>query len=173
MATLSTVAVFFIAAWIAARKGRPGLAAGIVSAVMIPFFLMVQWGFKTMEPFQSAKGVAEIVSTIAGADDCVVYQEPHEYMWVGGIAYYTGRKVYILKDPRFDQVATRRREPPERFLDLNGLRERWKGRERVIVVADLAMNDVPPILAEAGAVFEAGRSTTHVVLVNQPLAPSR
>lgn len=170
MATLSCVALFFIAAWVAARKDRPGLAVGIVSAVMIPFLMMVQWGFTAMEPFQSTKGVAEIVRSVAGPDDCVVYQEPHEYMWVGGITYYTGRNVCILKDPRFDNVTTRRREPPERFLDRSMLRDRWQSREKVVVVADLVMNDVPPLLADAGPVYEAGRSTTHVVLVNQPIA---
>lgn len=173
MTTLSTVAVFFAGAWAAARKGSRGPALGIVSAVMIPFFFMVQWGFKTMEPFQSARGLAEIVRAAAGAEDRVVYQEPHEYMWVGGIAYYTGRNVTILKDPRFDQATTRRREPPERFLDHEGLRDLWKSGERVIVVADLAVKDVPPLLAMAGPVFEAGRTSTHVVLVNQPPAPPR
>ncbi len=170
MATLSCVALFFTGAWVATRKERTGLAVGIVSAVMIPFFLMVQWGFTAMEPFQSAKGVAAIVMSVAGPDDCVVYQEPHEYMWVGGITYYTGRNVCILKDPRFDNVTTRRREPPERFLNHSMLRDLWQSRDKIVVVADLAMDDLIPLLSESGPVYEVGRSTTHVVLMNRRIA---
>jgi len=94
----------------------------------------------------------EIVRQAATPDHIVVFTEPHEYMWVGGITYYTKRLVHILKDPRYDHVSARRREPPERFLDTTEFTTLWTSGKPVLLVADVTRRDVYPILSAAGPV---------------------
>jgi 4-amino-4-deoxy-L-arabinose transferase-like glycosyltransferase len=134
--TSSGVAVFVVGALAALRKSKPKICMTILTAMMIPIFFMVHWGFLVMEPFMSVRPIAEVVRETAKPADVVVFQEPHEYMWVGGIAFYTKRMVHIFKDPKFEGVESRRREPPERFLDRNGLLALWDSGKRVLVVAD-------------------------------------
>ncbi len=138
VATLAVVAFCSAGASVSMRKSRYGSAFSILAAMMVPLFIMVHWGFQVMEPFMSSRAVAEIVNRNARPGDAVVFPEPREIMWVGGIAFYTGRIVTILKDPRFDGVPTKLREPPERFLDTGALMDLWKSGRRVELVADLA-----------------------------------
>ena len=140
MASFAGAAVFSAGALLAARKAQFKAACGLLAVMMAPFFMLVHWGFQVVEPFESTRPVAEIVLQHAGPSDLIVYPEPHEYMWVGGITFYTGRPIYILKDPQFDGLASRRREPPERFLTENELFRLWNSDKRVIVVANAGGN---------------------------------
>jgi len=108
------------------------------------------------------------VIRVARPDDPVVFQEPHEYMWVGGITFYARRPVLILKDPKFDGVAARRREPPDRFVDREGLLRLWTSGRRVVVVAD-GGGDLPAVLHQARPATVLGQSGGRVVL--RPRAP--
>ena len=168
MVTLAGAAAFTAGALAAVRRGRSRLACGLLAGMMVPFFALVHWGFLTMEPFQSTRAVAEIIRRVARPDDPVVFQEPHEYMWVGGITFYARRPVLILKDPKFDGVAARRREPPDRFVDREGLLRLWTSGRRVVVVAD-GGGDLPAVLHQARPATVLGQSGGRVVL--RPRAP--
>ncbi len=163
MVTLAGAAAFTAGSLAAVRRGRPGLACGLLAGMMAPVLALVHWGFLQVEPFQSTRAVAEIVRRAAGPQDPVVFQEPHEYMWVGGITFYARRPVYILKDPRFEGVAARRREPPERFLDQDALLDLWTSGRGVVVVADAA-GGVPAVLHQARPAVVLGQSSGRVVL---------
>ncbi|HYB72369.1 MAG TPA: glycosyltransferase family 39 protein [Candidatus Sulfotelmatobacter sp.] len=136
MVTLMGAAGLTLGALAAARRGRHGVACALLAGMMAPILALVHWGFLVVEPWQSSRPVAEIVQRMAGPDDPVVFQEPYEYMWVGGITFYARRMVFILKDPRFEGAPARRREPPERFLDRRQLEALWASGRRVVVVAD-------------------------------------
>jgi len=163
MATLGGAALLTLAALAAARRSRPRLACGLLAGMMAPLFALIHWGFLLVEPYQSTRAVAELVRRVAGPDDPVVFEEPHEYMWVGGLTFYTKRTVHILKDPKFEGVAARRREPPDRFLDREALLALWTSGRRVVVVAESG-GDVPAVLHEARPAVVVGQSGTRVVL---------
>lgn len=140
-------------AWIAAigtgatlslKKRRPGMAFALLAVMTIPLFGMVHWGFEVMEPYMSLRQPAQLAARHAGPSGVIVSREPHEYMWIGGLPYYSGRMAYVLKDPKYDQAPPNRREPPERFLDDGSLAALWTSATRVALVVDKA----DPILAE-------------------------
>jgi hypothetical protein len=166
VASFAGAAVFSAGAWAAARRRIYAVACGLPAIMMVPFFILVHWGFLAVEPFQSTRPIAEIVRTHAGPDDMVVFPEPHEYMWVGGITFYAGRSVHILKDPRFDGLASRRREPSDRFLDESEFLKLWGSSQRVLVVTE-AEGRLEQVLAELGQLKVLGRAGGRVVLGNR------
>ena len=167
IATLLGTAVCMGLATAALFRGRTVWSVRILAGMMIPVFLLIHWGFRVMEPYHSTRAMAEIVRQAATPDHIVVFTEPHEYMWVGGITYYTKRLVHILKDPRYDHVSTRRREPPQRFLDNTELTALWTSDKPVLLVADVTRRDVHPILAAAGSVEVVARIGNLVTYGNQ------
>ncbi len=142
--TFAAVAMFSSAAFAALRKAKPLRAQFLLAIMMIPFFLLTQWGFRVVEPYHSSKAVALIAAEHAGEHDMIIFEEPHEYMWVGGMAYYTQRPVYILRDPKFDGLSSRRREPPERFLGREDLLRLWASSRKVVLVG----TDVEALVSE-------------------------
>lgn len=132
--TFSVVAVFCAAALGAVRKSKPLRAQVLLAGMMIPFFMMCLWGFWVVDPYRSVKPVALMAAELTKEEGMIVFQEPHEYMWVGGMAYYSQRPVYILKDPKFENLPSRRREPPERFLNEAELLRLWGSSSRVVLV---------------------------------------
>lgn len=163
MISLGGAALLTLGALVAARRARPGLACGLLAGMMVPLSALIHWGFLVVEPYQSSHAVAGMVRRSAAPDDPVVLEEPHEYMWVGGLAFYTKRAVQILKDPKFDGVGARRREPPDRFLDRQELLALWTSGRRVVVVADSG-GDLPAVLHEARPAVVVGQSGSQVVL---------
>lgn len=166
LAAMAGGALFSFAALIAVLKSRPRIALGLLAAMMAPFFVMVHWGFTAVNPFESSYETAQIVKRAAGPDDMVVFQEPHEYMWTGGITYYTRRMVHILKDPKFEGVKDRLREPPDRFMDRGALIALWNSNRKVVVVADEAKGNVAETLTREGHATVVGKSGTQIVLSN-------
>ncbi len=163
LATLAGVAALTGGALAAARRSRPGLACGLLAGMMAPVFVLIHWGFLVMEPYQSSRPIAEIVQRAAGPGDAVVVQEPHEYMWVAGITFYTQRMVTILKDPKFEGVAAVSREPAERFLNREELRALWASGLPLVVVAD-ERGDVGAMLGRVRPAEVVGRAGGRVVL---------
>ncbi len=143
-ATLAWISLISLGAADCMRKTRYGAAAALLGAMTIPLFIMVHWGFGVMEPFMSLRPTAELAAQHAGPSGIVVSREPHEYMWIGGLPYYSGRMVYVLKDSRYDHAPPNRREPPERFLDTGALTTLWNSAKRVVLVAD----KTDPVLPE-------------------------
>ncbi|MHC1744070.1 MAG: ArnT family glycosyltransferase [Syntrophobacteraceae bacterium] len=144
VATLAWIALISSRAMLCLKKTRYGAALALLGAMTIPLFIMVHWGFRVMEPFMSLRPTARLAAHHAGPSGAIVSREPHEYMWIGGLPYYSGRMVYVLKDPRYDQAPPNRREPPERFLDGQALATLWSSAGRVVMVVD----KTDPILPE-------------------------
>lgn len=167
--TAAGMALGLMGALFALKRLRARVALGLLAGMTVPLFIMVQWGFLVTEPFMSVRPIAEIVRLEAGPDDIVVYQEPHEYMWVGGLTYYTKRMVHILKDPKFDGVSARRREPPERFLDRRGFLDLWHSGRRVLLVAD-EHGPVAARMSEVRPLRVIARMGGRVVFINQRIA---
>jgi hypothetical protein len=134
LATMVGIALFSLGTIVALRRSLMKVAFGLSVLMMVPIFVMVHWGFLVMEPFMSSRQIAEIVQRNTRPGDIVVSYEPHEYMWIGGLTFYTGHPVYILKDPKFEGVTSRRREPAERFLDQEDLLKIWGAGKRVVLV---------------------------------------
>ena len=136
VAVLAGAAVFVLCASLALLNSRPRLACGIMIAIVAPIFIMANWGFKLMEPFQTSAPIVDILEK-SGPAQAVVILEPHEYQWVSGMIYYSGQKVYILKDPNLHDPSLDR-ERPERFLNPQEFTKLWDSGRRVVLVYDLS-----------------------------------
>ena len=167
LAAMAGAGIFTTAALVALFRSRPGVACGLLAVMMVPLFLAVQWGFMVMEPFMSARPLAEIVRRNAGPEDIIVTEEPPEYMWIGGITYYTKRMVYVLKNPEYAGIPPQHREPAARFLDWSGFEALWKSGRRVLMVTDLEKKaDFEALLLRAGPVRIVGQCARGVVFGN-------
>lgn len=163
LVALGGAAICAAGALAAVRRSRLRLACGLLAGMMVPVFILAHWGFCVVEPYQSSRAVAEILDRSA-RPDFVVYQEPYEFMWIGGITYYSNRMIYVLKDPRFEGLAVKRREPPERYLDKDRLLALWNSGKRIAVVLDESKKDLMAALSDARPAEVLGRSGNMVVL---------
>lgn len=170
-AILGVAAFTAVALW-GARRNRPRVALGMLAAQMVFIFPLIQWGFRATEPVNSLREVAGIALSAAEPADTLVFQEPHEFMWVGGMAYYTRRPVLILKEPAFEGVAARRREPRERFLDLDQVASLWHSPAKVVLVLE-ENGYAHAQQARFPASVLIGRAGGYVVLANRSAPPAR
>ena len=161
---LSGAAIFVLGASAALLNSCPRLACGIMIAIMAPIFIMANWGFKLMEPFQSSYPIVGILEK-AGPVQAVVIREPHEYQWVSGMVFYSGRKVYILKDPGL-QNPSLDPDGDGRFLGRQEFSKLWDSGRRVVFVYDLSQKDEVLKLLKSDPPRVIGGFGTRVVVEN-------
>jgi hypothetical protein len=159
--TGSTLCMFF--ALFAVKISRPGLACGLLAGMMAPIFILVHWGWLVMEPFQSSRPLAQMLTRVPPLE-FIVFQEPREFSWTSGIVYYTKRMVHVLRDPKLEMDKSRHREPPERFLNEEEFLELWGSGKSVALVMDHSWDDRASKLAQFGPVDEIGTLGTRVVV---------
>ena len=162
---LTGAAILTLSSAIALRMSRPGFACGFLAGMMAPIFILVHWGFMVMEPFQSSRQVAEILKGLGG-DVVIVCPEPREYMWLGGITFYTNRMVYVLTDPKFDDNGSHRRKPADRFLNPEQLQRLWKSEKEVVLVLDQPDEKAAAGLLQLGRGHVVARIGSRVIVAN-------
>ena len=163
VAVLTGSAICMLLALIAVKISRPGLACGLLGAMMAPIFILVHWGFLVMEPSQSSRPIAEMLKR-APPIEVIVFQEPREYSWISGIVFYSKCMVHVLKDSRFDADKSRHREPPERFLDGEEFMDLWKSGKSVALVMDRSREDEASRIVQYGPVDEIDTLGARVVV---------
>ena len=89
-----------------------------------------------LEPYHSSKSIAEAVTAQAGPEDLILHEDPLEYS--GGLAYYTGERIYIVNGRRGSlEFGSRYPEAEETFIDGAGLAKLWEGERKVFLVTRL------------------------------------
>lgn len=161
---LAGASVFVLGASAALLRSRPRLACGLMIGIMAPVFVMANWGFKLMEPFQTSAPIAGILEK-AGSVQAVVILEPHEYQWVSGMIYYSGLGVYILKDPGLCDPALNTNRAG-RFLDRREFSKLWESGKKVALVYDLSQKDKVLRLLKSEPSRVIGGYGTRVVVEN-------
>jgi 4-amino-4-deoxy-L-arabinose transferase-like glycosyltransferase len=103
------------------------LGIGLVVAVLIVRLLDV------IEPHHSARDVANAIRKEARGGEPVVHEGALEYS--AALPLYTGRRILVVNGRRGDlEIASRRPEAREVFLDPDDLRRLWLGDGRVFLV---------------------------------------
>ncbi len=162
---LAGASIFVFSASVALLRSRPRLACALMIGIMAPIFIMANWGFELMVPFESSAPIVQILKR-AGPVEAVVIREPHEYQWVSGMVYYAGRSVYVLKDqkvgdPTLDGDRDKRLLEPREFLKL------WNSGKRVIFVYEIdEQAEISKLLGSEPARVLGGFGT-RVVVENQ------
>jgi hypothetical protein len=159
--TLSCAATLFGLAALLVRRW-PRLTMSVIVILMAPFLLLSHWGFALIEPFQSHHPTARLVRQLATPGTLVILEEPHEFMWIAGIAYYGGPAArYVVASHPGSMV---RHEPADRFLSDEAIRMRWLGKARTLAVTGWNTPLMSELLGLGGRV--AGQTAQEVVLEN-------
>lgn len=134
---LQALGVVLIAGWglaalAWARRWRRAAFAALAGLAVVIGALIVQL-LSFVEPHHSTRAVAADVVDRAGADDVLVHEGSLEYS--AALPFYTGRRVVVLNGARGDlELASRRPEAREWFLDTTTFGRLWAGERRVFLV---------------------------------------
>ncbi|HEX9445683.1 MAG TPA: glycosyltransferase family 39 protein [Candidatus Binatia bacterium] len=116
------------------EKVRAGFYAFVAAGAVI--FVLLFRLVLLSEPYHSAKPIAEAVMARAGPGDLILHEDPLEYS--GGLAYYTGKRVYIVDGRRGSlEFGARYPEAEEIFLDRRDLKKLWEGGRKLFLVTRL------------------------------------
>ncbi len=117
-----------------------------------------------MEPFMSSKPIVEILAKVEPVD-AIAIEEPHEFMWASGVAYYGKKPVYILKDRKNGNQSL----PPDRkamFLGREEFRDLWASDRRIALVLERSsVNETAAVLSDR-PLKEIGGYGSRLVFVN-------
>jgi 4-amino-4-deoxy-L-arabinose transferase-like glycosyltransferase len=162
---LAGAALFVFGASAALLKSRPRIGLALMIAIMAPIFVMSNWGFQLMVPFESSAPIVRILKK-AGPVTAVVIREPHEYQWISGMVFYSGRKVYVLKDPDFKDPSLDW-DHDKRLLSLQEFSKLWKSGNRVVFVYDISQEQQVSRLLKSEPARVIGQFGTREVVENQ------
>ncbi|MDR3553760.1 MAG: glycosyltransferase family 39 protein [Syntrophobacteraceae bacterium] len=163
---LTGAGISVLGAAAALLRSRPRFACGLMIGIMAPIFIMANWGFTLMVPFESSVSMAGILKRV-GPVKAVVVLEPHEYQWVSGMVFYAGRNVYILKDQGLGDP-TLEGDLEKRLLNRQEFSKLWESGKRVLFVYDVEEKNAVLGLLKSKPARVVGGFGTRVVVENQP-----
>lgn len=121
---------------VAVLMRRPRLVAGGLALVGVPLIAIVLRAEAVAEPLFSWKPVGEMVRTRVPEDVPVVFESPEEYQIVGGLVFYSGRRIEMLEPPGFIPPTYLEGRTEEMFLRRADFERRWQSGERLVFVSD-------------------------------------
>ena len=123
--------VFFATVWRRADWLVIALAASIV-----PIGFFVLRAEVEAEPLFSWKPLAQMLVASVPSDAAVVFEAPEEYQLVGGLAYYSGRPIALLRPAGFVPPTYLAGKVDAMFVSRADFERRWAGGERLAFVSD-------------------------------------
>ncbi len=163
----TTAALAGLLALAAARRRRPAwIAAGLAVAVALgPIVVLAE---AATAPLLSWKPVADLLAEDMPADSELIFEAPDEYQLVGGLAFYTRRRVLLIEPPGFvlpTYLEGRRREI---FVARDDFERRWQAGERFVFVSNLQRRRTTPEGMVPPPFRVLGRVGTRWLLTNVP-----
>jgi 4-amino-4-deoxy-L-arabinose transferase-like glycosyltransferase len=152
------------------RRWTIGIS-GIVCSVLASFVIAHQ-GLVLLEPSQSSKLLAALINKDRRPGKMIVLnvekEEPFEYETVAGLAFYTGQKVYLLRQnnpPTFPLPL----RPGEGFMLSAAEFQRWWRSAGLVYVVTDTFEEEGSILDQHAPVFVVGRVAQRWVLSNHAI----
>lgn len=128
-----TLLVGWGAAALAWRLGRPRASIAAVLGVGLVIAVLIVRLLDVIEPHHSAREVANVIRKEARGGELVVHEGALEYS--AALPLYAGRRILVVNGRRGDlEIASRRPEAREMFLEPDDLRRLWLGDGRVFLV---------------------------------------
>ena len=103
----------------------------------------------------------------------IVFEAPMEYQLVGGLAYYTGRRITLLEPPGFVPPTYLARQAGAMFLPRADLERRWRAGRPLALVSDPERRREEPEGLAPEPFFVLTRSGDRWVLTNFPVSAAR
>lgn len=133
-AIAATLGGLVLAAAVATRG--PRLVAGGLALVGVPLVAIVLRAEAVAEPLFSWKPVGMMIRERVPDDVPVVFESPEEYQIVGGLVFYSGRRIDMLEPPGFIPPTYLEGKTGEMFLRRADFERRWQSGERLVFVSD-------------------------------------
>ncbi len=122
-------------AWSAWAR-RPRVIAGAIAGMTLPMLVIVVLAEVEVEPFFSWKPLAIAVRAQLPESVDIVLEAPVEYQLVGGLAFYTRRRITLLEPVDFTPPTYLERLRDGLFLSRPEFERRWKGMAPLAFVSD-------------------------------------
>src|SRR2546428_641423 len=116
--------------------GGPGWLVAVLAASMVPLAAIVLRAEGVAETLFSWRPVARALVAAVPPEVAVVFESPEEYQQVGGLAYYTERRITLLEPPGFVPPTYLAGHAREMFLARAAFERRWRAGERLAFVSD-------------------------------------
>jgi len=120
---------------LAASRRHGGALLGVLAATGAAGAAVVVQAEVTVGPLFSWQPVAAALATTPAGTD-VVFEAPEEYQIVGGLAFYTGRRVTLLEPSGFVPPTYLAGLTDEMFVSRTELGRRWDSGRPVALVSD-------------------------------------
>jgi 4-amino-4-deoxy-L-arabinose transferase-like glycosyltransferase len=159
-------------AWAVYRRTATGVAVALV-VVGLPMMAIVVRAQADAEPFFSWRPLAQVIDAhIPGSVD-IVFESPEEYQQVGGLAYYTRRRITMLAPPRFTPPTYLEPYRDALFLQRADFARRWGGPDTVAFVSDPQRRRDTPEGLVPGPFHVLDRSGDRWLLTNRDMSGTR
>jgi hypothetical protein len=118
------------------RRHPGGVAAGL-AVIGIPLLAIVLRAQAEVEPLFSWRPLARSIAAQVPGTVEVVFEAPEEYQQVGGLAFYTGRRITML-EPEHGFTPPTYLEPyrDSLFLPRDEFARRWNGPDPIAFVSN-------------------------------------
>jgi 4-amino-4-deoxy-L-arabinose transferase-like glycosyltransferase len=120
---------------VAALGRLPRLVPAALALVAVPLAAIVVRAEVAVEPLFSWRPAAEAIRSLPPETE-IVFEAPIEYQQVGGLAFYTGRRIALLEPPGFVPQTYLVPLLADMFLSPADLARRWGSAERLVFVSD-------------------------------------
>src|SRR5207247_1157500 len=125
-----------VLATLTALGRRPDWLVAALAASMVPLAAVVLRAEGVAEPLFSWRPVARVLVAAVPREVEVVFEAPEEYQQVGGLAYYSERRITLLEPPGFVPPTYLAGHTREMFLARAAFELRWRAGERLAFVSD-------------------------------------
>jgi hypothetical protein len=135
-AALVVLTTGVLAALAAMRRRATPLVASLALG-MVPLVTIVLRAEVAAEPLFSWRPVAQVLAAAVPPETEIVYEAPEEYQLVGGLVFYTGRRITLLEPPGgFIPPTYLAGQMQGMFLPRPDFERRWRAGERLAFVSD-------------------------------------
>lgn len=157
-----------------ALRRRPRGVLAALALTGLPLLAIVLRAQAEVEPLFSWKPLARRIVAQVPSSVEIVFEAPEEYQQVGGLAYYTGRRITML-EPEGGFTPPTYLEPyrDSLFLPRAEFARRWNGPDALAFVSDPQRRRATPEGLVPGPFHVLARSGDRWLLTNRPTdAPS-
>ena len=157
----------------AAAARRADALVATLALAAVPLVVIVLRAETIAEPLFSWRPVGRAIVAAVPPDVDVAFEAPEEYQLVGGLVFYTGRRITLLRPRGFvpptylvDRVAGM-------FVDREDFERRWRAGERLAFVSDPQQRREEPSGLVPEPFHVLGRFGDRWVLTSFPVAVGR
>lgn len=159
-------------AWAVRRHTAAGVGIALVT-VGLPMMAIVVRAQAESEAFFSWRPLARVIDARIPPSVEIVFESPEEYQQVGGLAYYTRRRIIMLAPPRFTPPTYLEPYGDTLFLERAEFARRWSGPDALAFVSDPQLRRDTPDGLVPGPFHVLDRSGDRWLLTNRDMLGTR